>query len=169
MKNDKSKPSIESKSESKPLYHGSSVIVRNPEIIKGRFAKDFGYGFYCTEFEHQALIWCKRKQKSGMGYISIYTLAVNDTLNYKRFAEDDEWLNFVVNCRKDIPHKYDIVEGPMADDKIFNFVDSFVDGDIPRSVFWEMMKFNKPTHQISFHTSKALSCLTFETSKEVRV
>lgn len=27
------------------LYHGSNIEVKNPKIIKGRFTKDFGYGF----------------------------------------------------------------------------------------------------------------------------
>lgn len=36
------------------LYHGSNVEVMNPKIIKGRFTKDFGYGFYCTIKEEQA-------------------------------------------------------------------------------------------------------------------
>ena len=30
----------------------------------------------------------------------------------------EEWLEFVVNCRRGIEHNYDVVEGPMADDQI---------------------------------------------------
>ena len=60
------------------------------------------------------------------------------------------------------PHSYDIVEGPMADDTIWDFVNGFMSGKISRSVFWEYAKFKYPTHQISFHTVNALRCLTFE-------
>ena len=59
------------------------------------------------------------------------------------------------------PHEYDIVEGPMANDTIFNYVQSFVDGKISRAAFWELAKFKKPTHQISFHTIAALQTLRF--------
>lgn len=37
----------------------------------------------------------------------------------------DEWLDFIADCRIGIVHNYDIVEGPMADDTIWNFVNDF--------------------------------------------
>lgn len=61
----------------------------------------------------------------------------------------------------------------MADDTIFNYVQAFVDGKITRAAFWELAKFNHPTHQISFHTISALfsgiaiDTLTFTGSEEV--
>lgn len=55
----------------------------------------------------------------------------------------------------------------MADDTIFNYVQAFVDGKITRAAFWELTKFNHPTHQISFHTISALDTLTFKGSEEV--
>ncbi len=56
----------------------------------------------------------------------------------------------------------------MADDTIWNFVNDFFNGIISRQVFWEYAKFKHPTHQISFHSIKALDCLTFERSEKVR-
>lgn len=50
----------------------------------------------------------------------------------------------------------------MADDTIWNFVNEYLSGNISREVFWEYAKFKHPTHQISFHTLKALDCLKFE-------
>jgi hypothetical protein len=67
----------------------------------------------------------------------------------------DEWLDFIVSCRSGKVHNYDIVEGPMADDTIFNYVQSFIDGKITRDAFWSLAKFKYPTHQISFHTISA--------------
>ena len=58
-----------------------------------------------------------------------------------------------------------IVEGPMADDTVWNYVNDFLSGDISRTAFWELAKFKHPTHQISFHTLKALDCLKFEGSE----
>ena len=77
--------------------------------------------------------------------------------------------DFIVACRSGIPHNYDIVEGPMADDTIFNYVQSYTDGEISRAAFWELARFKHPTHQISFHTARALATLTFERSYEVHV
>ena len=61
----------------------------------------------------------------------------------------EEWLDFIAACRLGKSHNYDIVEGPMADDTIFNYVQNFVDGRISREAFWNLAKFKKPTHQIS--------------------
>jgi len=73
-------------------------------------------------------------------------------------------LDFVVACRRGEAHDYDVVEGPMADDKIWNEIDDFIAGVITRAAFWELIKFTKPTHQISFHTEESL--LTLEYIKE---
>lgn len=53
------------------------------------------------------------------------------------------------------------VEGPMADDTIYNYIQNFIDGKISRAAFWELVKFKYPTHQISFHTISALDTLTY--------
>lgn len=90
---------------------------------------------------------------------------MGDILHFPEMS--DEWLDFIAKCRKGEPHSYDIVEGPMADDTIWDFVNGFLSGKISRSVFWEYAKFKYPTHQISFHTVNALRCLTFERSEAI--
>ena len=49
---------------------------------------------------------------------------------------------------------------------LFRSVQSFLDGEISRAAFWELARFKRPTHQISFHTAKALAALRFERSYE---
>lgn len=147
------------------LYHGGPTPVKKPEIRKARYTKDFGTGFYCTEFQHQAEIWSTKRSISG--YVTTYTYTKNDKLVYKTFIENDEWLDFVVACRQGEPHNYDIVEGPMADDKIWNEIDDFIAGVITRAAFWELIKFSKPTHQISFHNEDALGTLEYIKEEEV--
>ena len=94
------------------LYHGSKEIVEYPEIRKARFQKDFYFGFYCTLYAEQAKRWATRY---GDGYINKYEYVPSSTLNCLYFEEmTEEWLDFIVTCRRGIPHKYDIVEGPMA-------------------------------------------------------
>ena len=148
------------------LYHGSNVIVQNPKILIDGFYKDFGYGFYCTNIKKQARRWAITKR--GKSVINKYNYVKNENLKIYSFTEmSEEWLQFIVNCRQGKEHNFDIVEGPMADDTIFNYVQAFVDGKISRAAFWELAKFNHPTHQISFHTISALDTLTFTGSEEV--
>ena len=65
--------------------------------------------------------------------VNIYEYVENHLLNTLVFNEmSDEWLDFVVSCRRGIKHDYDCVEGPMADDTIWNYVDDFALGDIEK-------------------------------------
>lgn len=92
----------------------------------------------------------------------MYEYEATPNLNIKIFTEmSDEWLDFIANCRAGSVHGYDVVEGPMADDTIWNYVNDFVAGVISRQAFWELAKFKHPTHQISFHTLRAIDCLRF--------
>ena len=148
------------------LYHGSGDIVEFPEIRKTRYTKDFSWGFYCTQSYEQAHRWAERRHTHGV--VNVYIYHENPELRIKKFPKmTDEWLDFIAECRSGKIHDYDIVEGPMADDTIWNFVNDFLNGNISRSVFWEYAKFKHPTHQISFHSIKALACLEFERSEEI--
>jgi hypothetical protein len=148
------------------LYHGSRQIVEFPEVRIARFNKDFYYGFYCTLFVEQAKRWAVRFDNGGV--INEYVYVPDDTLKILKFPEmTEEWLDFIVSCRLGKPHDYDIVEGPMANDTIFNFVQNFADGKISREAFWALAKFKRPTHQISFHTIRALTTLKFKKGYEI--
>lgn len=142
------------------IYHGSQQTIEVPEIRTAKYHKDFYYGFYCTLIKEQAIRWAVRY--NGHGIVNEYSYQQDDSLNILKFAEmTEEWLDFIAACRLGQAHDYDIVEGPMANDTIFNYVQNFVDGKIFREAFWALAKFKKPTHQISFHTEKALSTLQF--------
>ena len=147
------------------LYHGSCVAVEHPRIIKRRFTKDFGEGFYCTALKKQAVKWAQRYDTS---VVSHYEYDENPNLNILKFEEmTDEWLDFIVACRKGEPHDYDIVIGAIANDQIYNYVSDFINGVLTREQFWVMAKFKYPTHQINFCSTAALKCITFTTSEEV--
>ncbi len=142
------------------VYHGSQVAVQKPEIRKSAHNKDFGFGFYCTVMEAQAIRWAVRF--TGEGRISEFDYAPDTSLSKLVFPKmTEEWLDFIADCRRGISHAYDIVEGPMANDTIFNYVQDFVDGKISRAAFWELAKFKHPTHQICFNTQRSLATLKF--------
>ena len=147
------------------LYHGSYIAVEHPQIIKGRFTKDFGEGFYCTALKKQAIKWAQIYDTS---VVSSYVYEEDASLNILRFEEmTDEWLDFIVACRNGVPHHYDMVMGAMANDQIYNYVSDFINGVLTREQFWVMAKFKNPTHQINFCSPAALRCITFIKSEEV--
>ena len=142
------------------VYHGSNVEVPVPRVLQNGFYKDFGYGFYCTNLFKQAKRWAMTKKENSV--INRYKYMQDSGLKVLKFDEmTDEWLDFVVNCRRGIEHDYDIIEGPMADDQIYNFVSDYMDGTITREQFWVLAKFKYPTHQIAFCSKESLKCLKY--------
>lgn len=147
------------------LYHASNEVTKYPEVRISEYTKDFSWGFYCTVIKEQAVKWAKRRKGK---IINFYEYKENSNLKIKKFESmNDEWLDFIVACRNGKTHGYDIVEGPMADDTIWNFLNDFIDGEIDREQFWSLAKFKYPTHQISFHTLRAIECLKFIDSEVV--
>lgn len=147
------------------VYRGSYTSIKRPEVIKGKNTKDFGNGFYCTVIREQAERWAKRYDTPT---INTYTVRLSDKLNILEFKEmNEEWLDFIIDCRNGKPHNYDIVIGAMANDQIYNYVADYIDGVITREQFWILAKFKYPTHQINFCTDAALECLEFVSGEVV--
>lgn len=146
------------------LYHASGEVVEFADIRKSRYTKDFSWGFYCTNDFEQAKKWANRNRDEAI--VNYYSYTENKELKILKFENmTDEWLDFIAACRDGLIHDYDIVEGPMADDTVWNYVNDFLAGEITRNIFWELSKFKFPTHQMSFHTLKALDYLKFERSE----
>lgn len=147
------------------LYNGCYCAVKTPKIIKDKFNKDFGTGFYCTILENQAKKWA---QKYDTPYLNKYEYNENPKLNIKEFTlMTEEWLDIIIACRNGKKHKYDIVIGAMADDPIYNYISALMTHEITRDAFWELAKFNHPTHQIVFCTDEALKCINFIGAEEI--
>ena len=148
------------------VYHGSYLKIEKPEVIIGKYTKDFGPGFYCTLIMEQAERWAKRLPKS---MLNIYDVRMKSDLKILEFKEmTEQWLDFIIDCRTGKSHDYDIVIGAMANDQVYNFIEDVLDGVITREQFWVMAKFKYPTHQINFCTKKALQCLSFRKVEEVK-
>ena len=56
---------------------------------------------------------------------------------------------------------YDIVIGPVADDKVYRVVILFENGDIDKDLAIKKLKAEALSDQILFHTDKALEFLNF--------
>lgn len=142
------------------IFHGSNITVSDPQVLVSGFYKDFGFGFYCTIFENQARKWAMTRK--GDSIVSVFTFRSNPELNILSFPSmNEDWLDFVVSCRRGIVHEYDIVEGPMADDQIWDYVEDLVAGKITREAFWVLAKFKYPTHQVAFCSEKSLKSISF--------
>ena len=158
------------------LYHGSTVIVDKPLVSYGRDNLDFGKGFYTTRMQGQAEKWIQRFISLGKnGIISIYNFDGTDIqkkYRYKKFPEyNEEWLDFVLASRdgsKDYLN-YDIIEGGIANDKVFNTVELYFTGLIDKSTALQRLKFEQPNNQICFINQQVLdTVLKFESSYEAK-
>ena len=140
--------------------------IDNPEIRLSVNNKDFGHGFYCTEFQAQAERWAKRFKTP---IVSVYEYKANASLSLLEFNDmTDTWLDFIADCRSGKPHNYDIVVGAMANDQVWNYVADFISGILTREQFWVLAKFKHPTHQIAFCTPHSLEYLNYLESYEVK-
>ena len=112
------------------LYHGSNTNIDSIDLSKSRPNKDFGQGFYLTENFSQAQDMAQIKVAqlaTGTPTIIKYEFdeqnLINGDLSVKRFTEySEEWAQFILANRNNPTHKcvhnYDIVIGPIADDRV---------------------------------------------------
>lgn len=157
------------------LYHGSVVEVRKPSLHYGRKNTDFGKGFYTTTQPEQAEKWTKIKQDrtdAPKRIVSVYefdeSLLSNPDIRIREFhGVDEEWLIFVVDSRKGIKHDYDLVFGPVADDKVFATVNQYESGFLNAEAAIAQLKAYKIYDQLSFHTNRVIGALEFVESYEV--
>jgi len=120
---------------------------------------------FITILKEPAIKWANKYDKS---IVNLYEYVENPNLKIKEFTiMSEEWLDFIIDCRKGKKHDYDIVIGAMADDQVYNYINDYMNGTITRTAFWELAKFNHPTHQIAFCSEDALKCIKFVESIEV--
>lgn len=154
------------------LYHGSYLEIPTPDLIHSRPNVDFGRGFYTTPLYEQAAKWCgKFKRRGKDGIISRYHFderALNELKVLRFSAYSEGWLDFILTCRsgKDTSD-YDIVEGGVANDKVFNTVELYFDQLIDKAEAIRRLRYEKPNLQLCFRTDAALSWLHFEGSEMV--
>lgn len=158
------------------IYHGSNVEVRKPSLRMSRKKTDFGRGFYTTTQKEQAEHWTSIKldrAKTGRRVVSVFeiedALLTNPELKIREFHGPDEaWLNFVVDSRKGVEHDYDLVFGPVANDKVFTVVNLYEIGILDAPAAIAELKAYKTYNQLSFHTLRVISALRFVESYEVK-
>ena len=152
------------------VYHGSYIRIDNIDLLKCKPQKDFGQGFYVTKYLRHAENWARvvAANNSSEAVITEFEYMddefTNSICKIKRFdGYSEEWLDFIVmNRDRKSPnpaHDYDIVEGPVADDKIQNTLRFFLKGKVSKEKFLEMLTYHEETHRICFLTLNSLQAI----------
>lgn len=134
------------------LFHASPLVIEHPDVNHSRGHLDFGKGFYLTILSGQARKYAMRFLLRGQkAYVNTYLL--DDELSgfcIKKFeCYDAEWLDFVGKCRKGIQDEpFDVVEGGIANDKVFNTIDLYFSGAMSREDALGRLAFEHPNHQL---------------------
>lgn len=155
------------------VYHGSYKEIPCPDIVYSRMNVDFGRGFYTTPFLEQAQTWCRKfKKERKAAVVSVYDLneQMLDECSVLRFdSYSEEWLDFILKCRRgEDESDYEIVMGGIANDRVFNTVELFMNGLIDKKEALKRLRYEKPNYQIAFRTQSIISrCLRFERSEQV--
>lgn len=153
------------------LYHGSNVAIDVIDLSKSRPGKDFGKGFYLSADKQQAAEMAESKV-AFLGGKPIVTefefdenILTSGQLKFKTFESySEEWAKFVYDNREnfsDTPiHNYDIIYGPIANDKVGAQIRNFKNGSIDLDELMRRIKYLKGiTFQYYFGTEAAIKTL----------
>lgn len=165
------------------LWHGSPMIIEQPDLGKGKEHNDYGRGFYCTESLEMAKEWaCAMPGQDG--YANCYEMDSTD-MKILNLSEGKyhvlNWLailainrDFRASTPLGIEGKeyiirefgvdlmpYDIIRGYRADDSYFAFARAFVNNMITATQLREAMKLGKLGEQVVLKTEKAFHNLNF--------
>lgn len=155
------------------LFHGAKTeLVGAPGIGRSRERNDFGRGFYCGESLSQAAMFV-----SGYPDSSVYVLrfANNGALRRKEYGVDQEWmLTIAYNRGKlgqyadaaavrrlvDELHACDYVVAPIADNRMFDLIDEFIDGEITDVQCQHALSATNLGRQVVFLSERALESVS---------
>ena len=163
------------------LYHGTNLDIERIDLSKCKPYKDFGQGFYLTELKEQAVRMAQNVTAiyGGFPIINVYefdeNLLLSSELRVRKVpaVPTVEWAQFIVNNRSriftdfnniecNIDLKYDIVIGPVADDKIAATIRRYMGDKLDIEGLKKQLTYRELTNQYSFHTDKAVACLKKE-------
>jgi len=154
------------------FYHGTDQKLGDIDFNKSRLRTDFGKGFYMSDKLGNARDWAIDKSGiSGIPTIMRYEvdglIFKDEKINRLRFdLPTIEWLNFVRdnrcktavgNISTEPRHSFDLVSGPIANDKVAIAVDKYCRGKLTAEETLFEVKAIKNVFQISLHTQLALS------------
>lgn len=154
------------------LYHGSNVSIEVIDLKRGRKGKDFGQGFYLSADSSQAQMMAERtvdREETGKAILTTYEFddsILSNPSDMKVLVFDGyskEWAEFIMMNRRnktdEQAHDYDIVLGPIADDKVGLQITRYQLQYIPMEELIRQLSFIRPTFQYFFGTERAIHLL----------
>ena len=153
------------------LYHGSNIAIDRIDLSIGRKGKDFGQGFYLSPDLKQAQRMAQiAVEREGFGSPTVTTFLFDDahltdgSVHFQRFdAYTTDWARFIVANRQNRTstpiHDFDIVFGPIANDRVGVQVQRYIQHYIDAERLVEELKFINPTFQYFFGTERAIQLL----------
>lgn len=158
------------------LYHGSNQIIENPLHNGSRDKTDFGKGFYLTANGGQAERWSIRGENP---VVNCYEISLEALSTYE-FTIGLEWLLFIIYNRQigDFNTSYlrdkfmflndiDVIIGPTADDRMYNTLEEFFDGDISLEKTLDLLNCMDLSMQYLVKTSKGIGHTKYLRSYEI--
>ena len=151
------------------LYHGSTVDIPKIDLTKSKPNKDFGRAFYLSVDKQQAMDMAlfKAEFEDAKPIVNVYEFdeALFNEFKIKRFeGYNEEWAHFVYEHRTEpngrTLHDYDIVYGPIANDRIGAQITRYKQGYISFDEFLRRIQYIKgATFQYAFCTQRAIDKL----------
>ena len=151
------------------LYHGTNQGFDKIDLLKSKPNKDFGRGFYLSADYYQALNMANVKvEQLGFGSPVVLAYEVEEDwteLKVLRFEEySEEWAKFILlnrnNATSHPVHEYDIVIGPIADDRVGVQLWRYENHSIDLPTLVRNLKYMKGiTIQYFFGTERAIKLL----------
>jgi len=148
------------------LYHGSYIAIEKPDLSFSRLRTDFGKGFYLTPLKEQAVSWAQRFiRENGTAALSFYEYPKKTDENLPpdiRILEfenhDMKWLDFITACRlgQPVDTEWDLVVGGVANDKVFDTLQLYLDKLIDADEAIGRLRYNKPSFQYCFKTQSLI-------------
>lgn len=153
------------------LYHGTNVSFDEIDLLRSKPNKDFGKGFYLSADFQQAWEMSEARVKLTGGAPIVQSYDFNESIltnqNMKVLQFDNytkEWAKFIIanrNNRTDKPvHDYDIVIGPIADDRVGRQLWRYQNHDIDMPTLIANLKYMRGVaFQYFFGTERAIKHL----------
>jgi len=160
------------------LYHGSYRAIEKPDLSFSREKTDFGRGFYTTPVKEQAVNWSRRfLREGGAAVISAYAFLekAGDSISRFRILEfnthSKKWLDFITASRLGQPLEvqWDLVIGGVANDKVFNTLELYFNGELTSAQAIRRLRYNKPNFQYCFKNQELINdFLHFSDAEEIK-
>ena len=156
------------------LFHGAKSSIEGAiSIEKSRGTNDFGRGFYCGESLEQSAMFVSGYPESSLYIVEFDQSNVKGTQYYV----DRDWMLTIAYYRGRLSEYADhpmiqkllkktegvnYIVAPIADNRMFEIIDSFIDGEITDVQCQHCLSATNLGNQFVFKTQKAIDQLTIK-------